>query len=157
MERAFHQEAALSCPAAVYPNAWSSPLFSTYTFQRTQWIQVFGCASLESRCAVHSLATFRPLGCRQRVRYENSKIWSHVSKQWDWEFFIALCSKSFVGVTTVCQSRAWADVISQLVPVSLDSKPRQMGMQWFPHLGGPQGLEVCCRMHLRFSEEAREN
>lgn len=71
------------------------------------------------------------------------------------EFFIAICSE-FVGVATVCQGRARADIISKLVAVSLESKPRQMGMaglQWFPHFSAPQDLEVCCRMHLPFSED----
>lgn len=76
-----------------------------------------------------SWATFRPLGYRQRAQYKNNRTWSHLSKQWDWEFFTAVCSENFVGATTVCQGRAWADVISQLVPVSLDSKPRQMEWQ----------------------------
>lgn len=128
-------------------------LMLSNVFSEFKWLWILGI----KMC---SLATFRPLGCRQRAQYKNNRIWSHLSKQWDWEFFIAVCSE-FVGVATVCQGRAWADVISKLVAVSLESKPRQMGMtglQWFPHLDVPQDLEVCCRMHLPFSEdEVREN
>jgi len=44
---ALHQEAALSCTATVYPNAWfhKIPLFSTHAFQLAQWVQVFSCTS----------------------------------------------------------------------------------------------------------------
>lgn len=139
MEIAFYQEAALSCTATGYPDTFTFYLcFPMYSVNSSVWLCIFGI----KMC---SWATFRPLGYRQRAQYKNNKLWSHLYKQWDWKFFMAVCSKNFVAVTIACQGRVWADVISQLVPVSLGSKPRQMeitGLQGFPHLSGSQDLEV---------------
>lgn len=47
------------------------------------------------------MATFRPLECRRKTQYEINKIWSHISKSWDQEPFITVCSGCLVSVKAI--------------------------------------------------------